>query len=110
MVQFYHLYWHTCFSFGHFKCDDLQTTKNIDTIEANLKLKQLIDNRCYKTPIEILKYLNVKKIDLITNNPDKYENFKNFVNKRIDIEIKTNKYNQKYCNTKISRMGHILNI
>lgn len=92
------------------KAYDLQTTKNMDTIEANLALKKPVDNRCYKTPIEILKYLNVNKIDLITNNPNKYTNFANLVNKRIDVGVKTNKYNKKYCDTKVSKMGHILNI
>ena len=92
------------------KAYNLQLTNNLDTIEANIKLNHPIDDRNYDTIIHILSDLNIKNIDLITNNPDKVSFFKEIINNIIDISIKSNKYNKKYLETKCLKMNHSINL
>src|ERR1700744_4915051 len=47
--------------------------QGLDTIEANLELGYKADCRVYELPAEILKFLNVPAVRLITNNPQKVE-------------------------------------
>lgn len=85
--------------------------KGLDTIEANHHLGLSADLRTYKTAAEILKQLGVKSVSLITNNPDKIEQLKNFgvnVAERIPISTIPNPFNQKYLETKRAKMGHYL--
>jgi 3,4-dihydroxy 2-butanone 4-phosphate synthase / GTP cyclohydrolase II len=82
----------------------------LDTIEANIKLDLPVDSRNYDSAIEILKYLNVNKIDLITNNPKKCDSLKDLLNKRIDASCSLNKFNKRYLITKKEKMNHKLNL
>ena len=82
--------------------------KGFDTIEANLKLGLKSDAREYSEAIEILNRLGIKKINLLTNNPKKLEALKEFVVKRVPIEILPNKYNKDYIKTKKEKMGHLI--
>ena len=55
--------------------------------------------------------MNIRKVELITNNPKKVEHLKNLginVTKRIPIKISPNKHNKKYLETKLNKSGHIL--
>ena len=45
--------------------------KGLDTVQANLQLGLPADDRDFNVAIEILKLLDVKEINLLTNNPDK---------------------------------------
>jgi len=85
--------------------------KHLDTITANQALHLPVDSREYKTAASILKKLGIKKINLITNNPDKIEQLeKNGITiiKRIPIETKPNKFNKTYLITKKQKLGHKL--
>jgi len=42
-----------------------------DTYEANVNLGHPEDGRSFETAVEVLRYLKVKRIKLLTNNPDK---------------------------------------
>ena len=43
----------------------------LDTIEANLELGHAVDLRDYQLPVEILRFLTIASVRLITNNPEK---------------------------------------
>ncbi|MCX8163426.1 MAG: GTP cyclohydrolase II [Candidatus Micrarchaeota archaeon] len=82
-----------------------------DTVEANLKLGFRADEREYSIAAEILKYLKVKSVALITNNPQKIEQLKKLgikITKRIELKIKGSKYSREYLKTKKEKMGHLI--
>lgn len=80
-----------------------------DTIEANHQLGFKADERTYEIVDFILTYYNIKKINLLTNNPKKLSSLK-FVDieKRIPIEIVPNEFNKEYLKVKKEQMGHLL--
>src|ERR1700729_30716 len=45
--------------------------QGLDTIEANLQLGHAVDLRDYKLAVEILHFLKVPSLRLMTNNPEK---------------------------------------
>ena len=84
----------------------------LDTIEANLQLGFASDERDYQIAAEILSLLGVRKVKLMTNNPDKIFGLEQYgikVTRRIPIITKSNAFNLNYLHTKKSRMGHLLN-
>ena len=84
----------------------------LDTIEANLHLGFASDERDYQIAAEILSLLGVRKVKLMTNNPDKIFGLEQYgikVTRRIPIITKSNAFNLNYLHTKKSRMGHLLN-
>jgi 3,4-dihydroxy 2-butanone 4-phosphate synthase/GTP cyclohydrolase II len=84
-----------------------------DTIEANEKLGHKADLRDYKVAADLLKFLDIESIRLITNNPDKVRQLEDLgiiVTERVPIEIKSNTYSKDYLKTKKNKFNHILNI
>lgn len=84
-----------------------------NTREANLELGFHADSRNYDQAIEILKDLEVKKIRLLTNNPEKINAFEEAeiqLVDRIPIEIQPRSENYDYLETKQNEMGHFLSI
>ncbi len=82
-----------------------------DTVQANQSLGLLADARDYLLVTIILKKLEIARIDLLTNNPDKIIQLEKngiVVEKRIPLEIKSTKINSFYLKTKKKKMGHIL--
>lgn len=85
--------------------------EGLDTIQANLVLGFNADERDYMVSCQILEDLNVKKIRLITNNPDKIEYLEKGgfqIIERVPIEISPNPQNRFYLETKKNKMGHRL--
>ena len=85
--------------------------KGLDTVEANHQLGFKEDERTYETVSGMVKFLAIKKLDLMTNNPKKIKALKDMgveVNQRIPLSTDTNKYNEKYISTKINKLGHLL--
>ena len=83
--------------------------KGFDTVEANHKLGFKTDHRDYGVGAQILKSLNIKKINLLTNNPKKRVGLIGYglqITKNTKIEIKPNSFNRKYLETKRDKMGH----
>ena len=76
--------------------------EGLDTVDANTHLGFQPDERDYGVGAEILRQLGVKKIKLLTNNPVKR------VCLEVPIEIKPNRFNERYLKTKMERMGHTL--
>jgi len=87
--------------------------KGFDTIEANKELGLDVDNRDYSLAVRILKDLGIKKINLLTNNPEKIDAIENSeieLVKRLPLEIKPIETNYKYLKTKKDELGHILDV
>jgi GTP cyclohydrolase II len=85
--------------------------KGYNTVEANLKLGFKVDERTYDAIGFILKDLNLKEINLITNNPKKIEFVKSCgikIAQRTPAITPTNPRNEKYLKIKKEQMGHIL--
>lgn len=55
--------------------------KGFDTYDANLELGFAPDERDYQIAADILSFLNIKQIKLLTNNPDKLEQLENLVSR-----------------------------
>lgn len=84
-----------------------------DTVEANLKLGFKMDERDYGIGAQILRSLGVTKMKLMTNNPKKRAGLIGYgleITDIIPIEMKANKHNQKYLETKRDKMGHKLKL
>ncbi len=82
-----------------------------DTVVANIKLHFEVDSRDYKEAALMLKYLNVGKVNLITNNPKKIEGLEKNgikVEKRIQTKSTVYKENEKYLKTKKEKLNHML--
>lgn len=82
-----------------------------DTVDANLKLGLPIDNRDYAVAYQILKYMGIEVIKLITNNPLKELAMTQFgihVIERIPLDIEPTVENRTYLKTKKNKLGHFL--
>jgi GTP cyclohydrolase II len=82
-----------------------------NTIEANLELGFLEDNRDYSVVKEIFEDLKLKNINLITNNPKKIEYVESLgvnIVSRIPSITPLNSYNDSYISVKKDQMGHLL--
>jgi len=83
--------------------------KGADTVEANHQLGFEADMRNFDIVSEILKYFNISKIKLLTNNPKKLNEIKDIeIVQRIPIKIEPNKFNEFYLQTKKEKMGHLI--
>ena len=85
--------------------------KGYDTVEANLQLGLPADDRNFDVAIEILNILNVKEVNLLTNNPQKLKfvtdsNIR--LNKRIPLQMDSTKESEAYLKTKKDYFGHLL--
>lgn len=85
--------------------------QGLDTIEANEKLGYPSDLRDYGMGAQILADLGVKKIRLMTNNPKKVIGLEGYgleITEQLPISLPANPHNEKYLETKRTRMGHTL--
>ena len=81
----------------------------LNTIEANHQLGFEADERDYSIADFILKYLKIKKIQLLTNNPQKLSTLKKVeISQRVPIIIKYNIFNRDYLQIKRDSMGHLI--
>jgi 3,4-dihydroxy 2-butanone 4-phosphate synthase/GTP cyclohydrolase II len=84
-----------------------------DTVEANVELGFMDDERDYGVGAGMLHALGIRNIRLITNNPVKKAGLEGYgmtIIETIQLEIPSNKHNQFYLETKRDKMGHFLNI
>ena len=87
--------------------------EGLDTVEANIHLGFKPDERDYGCGAQMLRYLGVHKMRLMTNNPTKRVGLEAYGLEIVDtvpIEISPNEYDYKYLKTKQERMGHNLHL
>jgi len=83
--------------------------KGFNTVEANHQLGFAADERTYEVVTFILNHYNIKKIKLLTNNPDKINAISGVeIVERIPIIMKANEHNAGYLTVKRDEMGHLL--
>jgi len=85
--------------------------RGMDTVDANIALGFAPDPRQYGVGAQILIDLGVKKMRLLTNNPQKRVGLEAFgleIIEQVPIMAKVTKENRRYMETKRTRMGHLL--
>jgi len=83
--------------------------EGMDTVEANLHLGFPMDKRDYGVGAQILRYLGITKLRLISNNPRKRAGLLGYGLEIVDtvpIEIHPNPHNERYLQTKRDKLGH----
>ena len=83
--------------------------EGFDTVDSYIALGLPIDSRDYSEIKFILKKFKVKKVNLLTNNPQKINILKSmgFVVKRIPLIPKLSPYNQSQIKVKAKKLGHL---
>jgi len=88
--------------------------QGLDTVDANIHLGHLADEREYDIAALIIKDLQIRSIALITNNPkkkiDELAQLDIKVKQRIAIETNIHVDNLDYLKTKVERMHHLLSM
>lgn len=87
--------------------------EGMDTVQANIELGFKDDERDYGVGASILRELDLGKIKLLTNNPIKRKGLEAYgleIIENIPLEIEPNEHNHFYLETKMSKMGHSLEL
>ena len=82
-----------------------------DTVEANLSLGFEADLRQYECCVDILKQLGLRRIRLMSNNPEKIAAVEQAgieIVERVSIEVEPHENSLSYMKTKKEKMGHLL--
>jgi GTP cyclohydrolase II len=82
-----------------------------DTVEANEHLGFEADHRNYELCAEVLRFFNVSRVRLMSNNPHKFDSLEAAgirIAERIPIEIPPSDGTEKYLKTKKAKLGHML--
>jgi len=85
--------------------------QGFDTVDANQRLGFAIDARDFSIAARMLELLNIPKVKLLTNNPEKVEGLEACgvtVEERLPVKIAANPHNEFYLDTKRDRTGHKL--
>ncbi len=86
--------------------------QGFDTVDANLHLGHVVDSRDYAVPTQILHFLKVRSIRLISNNPEKIKAVLDSgiqIVERVGADVPATPYSSRYMATKRSRLGHLIN-
>lgn len=84
--------------------------RGFDTIEANEQLGFDADERVYMPAAEMLRHLNIHRVRLLTNNPEKVAALTRCgvdVVERVPHSFPSNQHNEAYLQTKRARSGHL---
>lgn len=85
--------------------------QGMDTVDANIHLGHLADEREYNVAALILESLQIKSVKLMTNNPQKIDALQKLgisVQDRIPIQVAAHDGNVDYLKTKAQKMDHLL--
>jgi GTP cyclohydrolase II len=92
------------------KAYELQDS-GLDTVQANRRLGFAADSRDYEFAAEALKALGIRKLRLLSNNPDKIQQLESAgirVVERIPCRPRTSRHSKFYLRTKKDKLGHLL--
>ena len=85
--------------------------QGLDTVEANERLGFKADHREFELPAAVLRAMNVSKVRLISNNPQKVSALESAginVVERVPCEPVTSERSASYLKTKKEKLGHLL--
>ncbi len=83
----------------------------LDTVEANVQLGYPADCRDFALPVKILEYLGIRRVRLLTNNPEKIAAVEAggiAIASRVPCEIAPDLHARFYLATKKAKLGHLL--
>jgi len=83
----------------------------LDTVDANLALGLPADARDYAAAAGILADLGIERVRLMTNNPDKVDQLREFgldIVEQVPLLVGVGPNNHQYLETKRDRMGHLI--
>jgi len=86
--------------------------QGLDTIDANLRLGHAVDLRSYRLSVEVLRFLNIHSLQLMTNNPDKIHavRFSGIeITRRVSADVPANPHSARYLAIKRNKLGHLFN-
>jgi GTP cyclohydrolase II len=84
--------------------------QGLDTIEANLQLGHAIDLRDYALAVDILRFLEIGSLRLMTNNPDKIRAVASSgieIAERLSADVAESPHSAQYLATKRDKLGHL---
>ncbi len=85
--------------------------RGLDTVEANRHLGFAADSRDYRFSAETLRLLGVRRVRLLSNNPDKVRQLERAgirVVERVPCQPRTSRISRAYLQTKKTKLGHLL--
>ncbi len=85
--------------------------RGMDTVEANEELGFAADSRDYAFSAAALRLLGVRRVRLLSNNPDKVRQLESAgirVVERVPCRPRTSHVSRAYMETKRTKMGHLL--
>ena len=83
----------------------------MDTVEANHRLGFAADSRDYRFSAAVLKRLGVRRVRLLSNNPDKVRQLEQAgirVAERLPCQPPASRVTRAYLRTKKNKLGHLL--
>jgi GTP cyclohydrolase II len=86
--------------------------QGFDTIEANLRLGHSVDLRDYVLTVDILRFLKVRSLRLMTNNPEKIAAVLSSgiqIVDRLSADVPSSPHSARYLETKRKKLGHLSN-
>lgn len=85
--------------------------RGMDTVEANHRLGFAADSRDYRFSGEALWLLGVRRVRLLSNNPEKVRQLEQAgirVVERVPCQPRTSRASRAYMQTKKTKLGHLL--
>src|SRR5712692_3163770 len=85
--------------------------RGMDTVEANHRLGFAADSRDYRFSAEALWLLGVRRVRLLSNNPEKVRQLEQAgirVVERVPCQPRTSRASRTYMQTKKTKLGHLL--
>ncbi len=85
--------------------------QGLDTVEANRRLGFAADLRDYVFPARVLRKLGVRRVRLLSNNPDKIAQLESAgiqVVERVPCQPRHSRLSRRYLRTKRDKLGHLL--
>jgi GTP cyclohydrolase II len=86
--------------------------QGLDTIEANLQLGHAVDLRDYALAIAICRFLGIRSLRLMTNNPEKINAVRASgieIVERLSADVPDSLHSARYLATKREQLGHFSN-